>query len=183
MGQNKVFLSIGGVNLLESICHLFHQLFPQVIVVTNYRNELLHLDAELVTDIFPHLGSLGGIYTGLQFSSHPYAFVTACDMPFLRRDLIEYMMSLTDGYDVVIPVSDTGYEPLHAIYSKRCLGPMKSLLEMGNPKVIGFFDKVRVREVGQEELEPFQGPPSPFFNINTPEDFEKAKSMVLKRRG
>ena len=88
MGKNKALLELGGKRIIESEINLFKSIFKEVILVTNSPLEYAGFDIKIVTDIFPEKGSLGGIYTGLFYSSYDYSFVASCDMPFLRRDMI-----------------------------------------------------------------------------------------------
>jgi len=114
MGQDKAFLTVDGRRLIDRTVGLLRSLFREVIIVA--ADPLVHLDqdAALVTDIFPRAGALGGLYTGLFTASDDYAFVVACDIPFLNRPFIEYMTSLADGYDIVVPAPPDGLQPLHA---------------------------------------------------------------------
>jgi len=84
----------------------------------------------------------------------------------LSRDLITYMLKLSTGYDVVVPVVPKGYDPVHAVYSKQCLSHIKSSIDAGNKKIIPFFDHVRVREVPVDEMRQFGNWETMLFNIN-----------------
>lgn len=179
MGRNKALLDFGGRSIIEHTADLFKSIFPEAILVTNTPEEYANLGIKTVTDIFPGKGSLGGIYTGLFHSSHDYSFIASCDMPFLRRELIEFLISLKDGYDVVVPRLKDGHEPLHAVYSRRCLKPIESMIDKGDLRIIGFYSEVSVREVSEEELAPFNPEPSSFMNINTPEDYKEAVKKGL----
>lgn len=177
MGQNKALLDFGGRSIIEHTVDLFKPLFQEVIIVTNSPSEYENLDVRIVTDIFPGKGSLGGIYTGLFYSSNKYSFIASCDMPFLKGDLIEFLVSLRDNYDVIVPCPKSGREPIHAVYSKRCLKPIETLIEKGDLRIIGFYPEVNVREVSEEEFAPFN-PELSFMNVNTSEEYEEA----LRRR-
>jgi molybdopterin-guanine dinucleotide biosynthesis protein A len=173
MGVNKAFIEIQGKRIIDSIVKLLSILFPEVIIVTNTPLDYACINARIVTDIFPQKGSLGGIYTGLFYSSHPYSLVVACDMPFLRREVIEYMTGKIGSNDVVIPHLSDGYHPLHAIYSRRCLPFMERLIEKDDLRIVNFFKKVRVKEVSGKELSQVDPDFSSFININTPEDVRR----------
>ena len=182
MGKNKAFLEIDGQKIIDRTVELLKGIFSQVILVTKTPLEYSYLDVEIVIDIVPKRGSLIGIYTGLFYSSHPCSFVTACDMPFLNRQVIEYMITISKTYDVVIPHLIDGYHPLHAIYSKRCIKSIEKLIREGNLKVIDFFDKVKVKEVTSDDLSSLDATANSFLNINTPEDLariKKSDSSVL----
>lgn len=174
MGTNKALLEIGGERIIDKAVSLFKSIFQEVILVTNTPEEYAGLNIKIVTDIFPGKGSLGGIYTGLVYASCDYSFVVSCDMPFLKRELIEYLIDIKDDFDVVVPRLRTGHEPLHAVYSKECLKPIEAMIKEEDLRIIGFYPKVRVKEVSEEELAPFISEPSPFVNINTPEEYMAA---------
>lgn len=174
MGRNKALLEFGGRSIIEQTIDLFKSIFPEVIIVTNTPEEYVNLGIKTVTDIFPGKGSLGGIYTGLIHSSYDYSFVTSCDMPSLRRELIEFIVGLKEGYDVVVPRLKDGHEPLHAVYSKKCIKLIEGMIDKGDLRIIGFYPEATVREISEEELAPYISTPSPFVNINTPEEYEEA---------
>ncbi len=173
MGKNKAFLQIGGRRIIDRIKDLFLEIFDEVLVVTNSPLEYVDLNLRLVSDLTPDKGSLGGIYTGLFHSSHAHAFVAACDMPFLNRSLIKHMTQLAPKFDIVIPKTSDGLQPLHAVYSQTCLPFMEELLRQNNLKIIDFFHRVEVGEVPTEEILPFDPDLKAFLNINTPEDLMK----------
>jgi molybdopterin-guanine dinucleotide biosynthesis protein A len=170
MGRNKAFLEINGQRIIDRTKSLFLEIFDEVLLVTNSPLEYIGLHLRTVVDLIPDKGSLGGIYTGLFHSSHSHAFVAACDMPFLNQGLIGRLIQLAPDYDIVIPKTEDGLQPLHAIYSQKCLPLMKELLRQENLKIIDFFHKVKKREVSPEEILPFDPQLSSFRNVNTPED-------------
>ena len=100
MGENKAFLRIGGERLIDRTVRLFRQVFREVIIVTTNPLDYLDQEAVIVTDILPGKGALGGLYTGLFYSTDEYAFLAACDMPFLNTSFMEYMLQQTTGYDI-----------------------------------------------------------------------------------
>ena len=104
-------------------------LFEEIIIITNQRERYRYLGVNVYEDLIPNLGALGGLYTGIARSSFPYSFVIACDMPYLKRPVIEHLAKRTEGYDVIIPKTEDGLEPLHAIYSKHCLEAVEKILE------------------------------------------------------
>ena len=155
-----------------------------VVVVNNEaRGEELPLPkgAKTVVDIYADSGSLGGIFTGLTAASNDWGLVVACDMPFLNAGLMMHMVDLRPGYDAIVPVSDGYPEPTHALYSKACLPHIERRLTAGQLKIAGFFDDVRVRYVGADEIDRFDSERLSFFNVNTPEDLSRA--LTLAREG
>jgi molybdopterin-guanine dinucleotide biosynthesis protein A len=173
MGRNKAFIEINGRRIIDRTKDLFLEAFDEVLVVTNSPLEYLDLGLRLVADLIPDKGSLGGIYTGLFHASHPHAFVAACDMPFLNLPLIRHLTQLAAKFDIVIPKTNDGLQPLHAVYAQTCLPFMEDLLRRDNLKIIDFFPRVNVREVPAGELLPLDPGLKTFLNINTPEDLRR----------
>lgn len=178
MGKNKAFLVVNGQRIIDRTKKLFAELFDEVLMVTNSPLEYLDINLRLVSDLCPGKGSLGGIYTGLFYASHSHAFVAACDMPFLNKALIGHLIALSPGYDIVIPKTDDGLQPLHAIYSQKCLRFMEDLLRKDDLKIIDFFSKIKKREVPTEEILPIDPRLASFFNVNTPEDLAYAQDYL-----
>lgn len=178
MRKNKAFLELGGQRIIDRTAGLLQEIFSQVILVTNTPLEYTYLDLEIVTDLIPKSGPLIGIYTGLFYSSYFLSFITACDMPFLNRKVIEYMITISKNYDVVIPHLKDGYHPLHALYSKRCMKFIEELIREDNLKIIDFFSKVKVREVTPDEISSLDPTLNAFLNINTPDDLERVRGLA-----
>ena len=183
MGENKAFIRVKGRRIIDRTVELFHEIFENVILVTNEPVTYSYLNLEIVADLIPAGSALIGIYTGLFYAATPYCFVVACDMPFLNRKVIDYMVSLRKDYDVVIPVLDDGYHPIHALYSRRCITPIEHLIRTGNFKITDFFNRVRVREVTPKELRALDPHLEAVLNINTPEDLERVQHQEKLRSG
>ena len=181
LGIDKAFLKIGDRFLIEKVVEKMAQIGNEVIIVTNSPRKYAYLGTKLVGDIYPGKGALGGLYSGLKAACYDYGLVVASDMPFLNLRLLRYMIILSSDYDVVVPRVKELLEPLHAIYSKECLQPIERLLSAGNLRIVGFFPEVQVRYVEEEEISLFDPQFLSFFNINTPADLEKARSLARKK--
>jgi molybdopterin-guanine dinucleotide biosynthesis protein A len=143
------------------------------VLVVAYRGAR-PLPYRVVPDLYAAGGSLGGLYSGLYAASNDYALAVATDMPFLSLPLLRWMLDQPREYDVLVPLREEP-EPLHAVYAKRCLEPMRRRLESGRLKITGFFEDVRVRFVDAATLAAYDPEGRSFFNINTPEDLERAR--------
>ena len=175
MGANKAFLRVDGERLIDRTVRVYRSLFPEVLLVTN--EPLLYLDQRvtIVTDLAKHKGPLMGIYTGLFYASGSSVFIAACDMPFLNREFIKCMMDQRGDEDIVVPESPGGLEPLHSIYSKRCLPPMRRLLDENRLKVTGFFQGLTQKVIGEEIQRIYDPSGRMFDNVNTPADYGAIK--------
>ncbi len=170
MGRNKAFIQIGGVPIIEKTVELFHGLFEETLIVANEKEPYLSFDAGVYEDLIPNCGVLGGLYTGLFYASHPYCFVVGCDMPFLRESVIRLLSFLVDDFDVVVPGTREGLHPLHAVYSRRCIDPIRRMLETKRRRVVDFYALVRIRVVDENEILPIDPFLESFLNLNTGED-------------
>jgi len=186
-GKNKAFFKIGGIILIDQIVEKMGKLSNEIIIVTNILKKLdyltkkfNYLNIKLIKDIIPHKGSLGGIYSGLLFAKNNSIFVVACDMPFLNTSLLKYIISFSEEYDVIIPKINNFFEPLHAIYSKKCLKPIKKLIYENNLKIIDFFKYVDVKCIEKNEIEKFDPEFLSIFNINTLEDLKEATEICTR---
>lgn len=170
MGQDKSFVLFRGRPMIEVVMERVAGLGRETLLVTNKPDDYAHLGLPMVGDIYPDKGPLGGIYTAIERAGQPHVLVVACDMPWLNRTLLEHMIGLRDEADVIVPRWDKFPEPLHAIYSKQCLEPIKAKLAADQLKITGFFGQVDVRFVERDEIARFDPDGRSFANINTPDD-------------
>lgn len=178
MGQDKAFMILKENTMLENAVKLLSQEFKEVIISAN--RQLPDFSVRVIPDVFPDCGPLGGMHAALAISAHTRNFFVACDMPFIDINLARYLVELARDYQAVVPKSGKHYQPLFAVYTTDCLQPIEAQLKNRNNKITGFYDKVSVRFVESDELKDFSDPEKMFFNMNTPQDFEKAKELVRR---
>lgn len=176
-GINKALVRINNRPVIDYLFDTFRKFFSEIIIVTNEPELFLHLDAAIVTDLFPTRSSLTGIQTGIFYSRAPYAFFSACDMPFLKKEVIQLLIdSIHSNIDISIPKTTLGLEPLCAVYSKACLPAVTEYLKQGNPKIMNFFSRVKVHHLSEAQLRAVDPNLDSFSNINTPYDLEQAQN-------
>jgi molybdopterin-guanine dinucleotide biosynthesis protein A len=170
MGENKAFIEIDGVPIIQRIHDLFKTLFSEILIVTNEVELFQDFGARIHRDLIPGQGALGGLYTGIYYASLPHAFCVACDMPFLKSSVIRCLMEKIKDYDVVVPRTEDGLQPLHAIYSKNCLVPIRKIMEQKHFKIIDIYPMVKVNIVTEDEFRHLDPARESFLNVNTPEE-------------
>ena len=177
-GKDKAFIHIGQRPVLDRILDIFSNLFDDIVLVTNEPIKYLAWDVMLATDLYPVRSSLTGIHAGLFFTENPYVFITACDMPFLKKEIVKTIITrIEPGLDVIIPETVDGLEPLCAVYSKNCLKSAEHNLRQHHFKIQQFFKKVRVKKIQEKELRRIDPGLISFFNINTPADHDRAEKI------
>ncbi|MCA9920431.1 MAG: molybdenum cofactor guanylyltransferase [Anaerolineales bacterium] len=174
MGTDKSFVLFEGRPMIEVVIEAVAGLGDETLLITNNPDAYAHLNLPMVSDVYPDHGSLGGIFTAVYAATHPHTLVVACDMPWLNRPLLNYMATLRETADVIVPRWEKYPEPLHAIYAKACLDPIEAKLKEKRLKITGFFGQVDVRFVEREEIEAFDGNGRSFANINSPDDLQEA---------
>jgi len=178
-GTEKALLRVGGVRILDRIYEIYKALFEEIILVTNHPQKFLEWDLLIVSDLFPIRSSLTGIHAGLFYMTNPFAFISACDTPFLKKEMVETVIGKIEAQiDIVIPETSAGLEPLCAVYSKRCLSAAQHHLEQEKLKVIKAFRKSRIKTISEKALCKIDPDLRSFFNINTPADLQRAEEMV-----
>ena len=167
---NKAFARLGGLRLIDRLCRRLSQFFSSLILVTNDPLAYADRDLHIVTDLFAARSALSGIHAGLFHAATPYIFVCACDMPFVKKELIELLAGeASSGADIVVPVTDHGYEPLCAVYAQKCLPAIEHQLTRGKLQFRRLFRKQRVKEVSAKRVRTIDPLFDSFININTPE--------------
>ncbi|HYL79876.1 MAG TPA: molybdenum cofactor guanylyltransferase, partial [Candidatus Acidoferrum sp.] len=178
MGTNKAVLSFGGQPLIEGLLNKIRPLFPEILIIANESAPYADLDVPVLPDRIPDKGSLGGIYTAVHHSKYPQTFCIACDMPLANPGVIAYLRDQAPGFDVVVPRTADGYQPLHAVYGKTCLPRMEAMIRADSLKIDRLFPSVRVRTIEAEELRPLDPSLRCFVNVNTREELTAAMRLA-----
>jgi molybdopterin-guanine dinucleotide biosynthesis protein A len=100
-------------------------------------------------------------------------------MPFLDSATIRHFVSLKDEGDVVMAKLRHGLQPMHALYHRKCLPVMESLIHAGDFKIHRLADhpSLKVRWVLPDELHLLDPDARSFYNINTPDDLDAARLL------
>lgn len=182
-GQPKAFISVGGKRIIDHLYSIFNALFEDIILVTNDPHKFLEWDIKIVADLFAVRSSITGIHAGLFYTLNPHAFFAACDTPFLKKELVETIISsIEQGIDVVVPQTQAGFEPLCAVYSKKCLKPIEEQILQNQLTIRKLFKKRRVKKIPEKILRTQDPDLVSFFNINTPQDQEQAEKMFKRHK-
>ena len=174
-GMEKAFERIGEMAVFEHILSIFRELFNDILLITNRPEKFIGWDITMAADLLDFRSSLTGLHAGLYHAATPYAFFAACDTPFLKMEMVQAVLNAVEpGFDIVVPQTRLGYEPLCAVYSRRCLKPVQAQLENGQLQIQRLFKSMRTRKIPESALREIDPDLVSFFNVNTPEDLEKA---------
>jgi molybdopterin-guanine dinucleotide biosynthesis protein A len=177
-GRDKAMIEIHGKRNLDQIHAVYSEFFSEIILVTNTPQAYLDWNMLTVTDLFPVRSSLTGIHAGLFYASRPFVFVSACDAPFLKPELIRLLVSQArPGADAVMPETAKGLEPLCAVYSRSCLNTIETHIRQDKLKIQWVFHKSRINRISEARLRKVDPDLISFVNINTPEDLMRVASL------
>ena len=181
MGSDKALLPFLGQPLILRLLSRLAWIAEEVLVTSNQPENYRILGLTPIPDLLPGFGALGGLYTALSAAGHPYVAVVACDMPFASPELFLYELALLreTGADAVIPRSEEGTEPFHAVYrGDTCLPQVRAALEAGKRRVDAWFPPVNIRYLTPVETLPYDPDKLAFLNINTLEELREAEGLA-----
>lgn len=179
-GQNKAFLRVNGRTILDRAIDALDGFFDEIMIIGNDPLAYMDYGLPVYSDVFASRSSSNGVFSAITYAACAHVFVAPCDLPFLKKDMVALLLDeLEPNADVVIPRTAMGLEPLCAIYSKQCAKPARRMLEANRLSVRDFFPQVHVKEVPEERLREADPELVSFFNVNTSEDFKKAKKGIL----
>lgn len=169
-GTDKAFLTVGGQTVFARTLTLLRQCFPQVVVVSNRPEKYARFDVQVTADEYRGQGPLAGIHAGLGLLRQAYAFVVACDMPFLKVEPIAFLVAQIRRQEAVIPRWDGDIEPLHAVYASRLRPRMGYALAAGTRAIREFLPEIEAEYIAEAAMRRIEGAEESFRNVNTPED-------------
>lgn len=190
MGQNKSFLVINNLTVIEKIAGLMQSLFSKVLLITNTPAEYKMLGIDTYEDIHKNIGPLAGIYSGLVNSKTEKNFIISCDVPMMTEKLIRYITDYKTERKITVCRADGFLQPLAGIYHKSLAGSIESAIP-GNTlsadhnsragkakcKLMQFIENYGAEIINPENTQDYIG--NEFFNLNTPENYQ----YILKMTG
>ena len=180
-GTDKALVAWQGEPLITQAVAICASLFPETVVAVKRPRRFRFLAAPGVRVVADRHGDhhvLGGIESGLSHVRTSYGFVCACDMPFVQPAVVGTLRRAAEGYDVALPIWGGYPQPLCALYSVGCRGAIRDFLKARDPCLCGLFQRLRTRFLGEEEIRSADPDGISFVDIDTPEDYRRARSLL-----
>jgi len=175
MGIDKAWLEIDGRPMIEHVIAAISPLTNRVAIIAN-RPEYESLGYPVFRDTEIGVGPLEAIRTALSNASTPRVVLVACDLPFVTTDLFKFLLEASANHYATVPIGpDDKLEPLCAVYHREALEEVNDLIRDGQRKVRQLFDRVPTRLIAFDEVAHLSKSHRFFENINTPEDYSKAR--------
>lgn len=180
MGTEKGMVEFNGKRLIEYAIDTLKDLCSEILISSN-ASCYDYLGYNVVPDIIPNIGPMGGIYSCLLRSSGQCNMVLSCDMPFTDSRIFTELYKFKNDSLICIPAhNDQFYEPLCGIYMKDVVPEMEEFILMNNFKLPDLFKKTKFRPFLYREHMPGIDE-SYFMSINSPGDLKKACELIKGR--
>jgi len=179
MGRDKALLELAGVPLVVRAAVLVESVAGTATVI-GHREKFRGVKLHAIADDWPGAGPLGGIATALRATEKDWNLIVACDLPYLTKSWLGFLVAraIASHAEAVVPMNERGAEPLCAMYHKRCESAIWLALDRGTRKVTDCLAGVHVEHIERETWKGFDSEGLLFKNINSPEDYEEAKSKL-----
>jgi molybdopterin-guanine dinucleotide biosynthesis protein A len=180
MRADKAFLELDGRTLLARALENVRSVTENVHIVGP--REKFQSFAPVVEDIYPDCGPLGGIHAALHGSDAELNLILGVDLPFVTPALLRFIVDEAAGGDaaVTVPKIGGGYQPLCAVYRREFAALAQSALDQGRNKIDALFAATSARVLDESELARFAFSSRLFENLNTPDDWERARGALRR---
>ena len=183
MQINKALAEVSGLKLIDNVLGKVSQVFDEVLLVTNDPENFYYYSNEsvrIISDLIPGKGPLSGIHAGLYCARYDVTLAVPCDMPFLNMDLAVHMIDLVGDHDGVVPRIGEYFQPLFAVYTRRCLPKIEESLLLDQLKMSDIYKSLDILYVDEKEIRRFGDPAVMFYNINNRDDLKYAEGLIKK---
>ena len=173
----KGFIKINGSLVIERSLSLLKKVFDEVSISANKPEPYFYLGVPLIGDVLFSKGPMSGIYSGLANTSTDSIFTIACDMPFVKMEVISYICErhkdISDDIDATIPIYNGQPQPLLGIYRKTILSYIDDLILNEKTSMRHLLTEINTNFIKESDIMVIDQEGESFVNINTMEDYEK----------
>jgi molybdenum cofactor guanylyltransferase len=182
MGKDKSQLRFGGRTSVQIIAAELQTVARSVMTVGAQgplAGNLLN-----IADSRPNWGPLAGIQAALGHAGSEYCLIVACDFPFVTGQLFGTLLHCMNESDALVPLqSDGRLQPLCAVYRRSpCLPAAEKAMNLGAHSPRALLDLIKVQYVAFNEVSDLDGSEYFFFNVNTSDNYERAKRIFRRQR-
>jgi molybdenum cofactor guanylyltransferase len=181
MGSDKAFLQLGDKTLIQRACELAESVADSFSIVGAPGK--LSCFGPVIPDIYPNRGPLGGLYSALSATQTDLNLILAVDLPLLTRDFLLNFRTFAEreAAMAVVPRIGGRLQPLCAFYKTNVTVEAERLLTSGLNKLEALFENLSLRVLEENEILCLGGSSVMFLNVNSPQDYERAKRILEQR--
>ncbi len=185
-GGDKCLLKLGDRTIVQHTVERAQAQINRLLLNCNGEEARFNfIGLPIVKDIFEGWrGPLAGIHASLHWMTehHPstkWLASFAADTPFFPEDLVARLLEHAEdnGCEVIVATHKNKIQPLFALWNISLLPTLEEhLLNAGDPKMQAWINSQR--HICVEFENTYQ---DPFFNINTPIDYDAAETMIRSK--
>ena len=189
-GKYKAFFPLLDKPLIKWLIDTLNPVSNNVIVVVHdfkqkrkmleyFKNSKIKIVEDKIREIqAPIIGAL----SGAEAANEEFLFLVSCDQPFVTSKIVLEMKKACQKFDACIPRWPNGYlEPLTAIYKReKYVDAVREALRNNEMRSIAPLKYLKCFFIDVYKLS--ENPYIIFYNINTLEDYRKAREIALKFR-
>jgi molybdopterin-guanine dinucleotide biosynthesis protein A len=183
MGRPKADLKFEAASMLDYIVSEMTRVFNELIVMV--AEERFYpwegYGARAVADRAPYRGPVAALAQALREIRFDRAFVCSCDVPFVNGDLARKFCDMLGDHDALVPEVNGKLQMLHAVYRKDCAKVLASMRKAGENRLHAIVNFANVRIMLEDEIRALHPEMLSFFNVNTPEDYQRALQLRTSR--
>ncbi len=168
MGQDKALLPWKDTTFIGHLCSELSG-FPEVLISCREPEKFADIPYPKVVDEREGFGPVEGIRRLLVSASYEDAFICAVDMPFVTKELVNFLCEKKKPDSGCLAVrSERGIEPLCAIYNKSILPELETMVTNDEHRMKELFTKINLQTVALSEGG-FSD--DAVRNLNTPQEY------------
>lgn len=177
--KDKCLMQLSGTPLIQHVSNKLSRSIDRILINTNGNpDDFAFLEHDIKSDVFEgYAGPLAGVLTGMRWAQNnpgiDWIITAAADTPFFPSHYVEQMFASKGDNEIVLAASDGRKHPVFGLWKISLADTLEAFLTSGDRKVMLFVEKYR------HHIEPFGfDERDPFFNLNTPEDWQLANQIV-----
>ncbi len=174
MGCDKASLVLNGETLLARTTRVLQEVVGTVSIVGWPADREAQPGVSYLPDQRPDQGPLVSLAFALSELRCPYALVVACDLPFLRADVLRYLLTVAPGWDAVVPRVGGRAQPLHAVYARGVMDSAQQASLDGERRLSALLDRLKVHWIEEHEIIQLDPDLHSLMNVNTPGQWQTA---------
>ena len=172
MGTDKALLPLGQQTMLERALHTASRVANSVFIVGPRERYARY--GNVVEDVFPDCGPLGGIHAALCITQTELNLMLSVDTPLMGPDFLAWLLEQARASSelIVVPEALGGLQPLAAVYRRPLRAVAEQALKRGDYKIGHLFPLAPTRYISEAEIRAVGFSPLVFRNVNTSEEYQ-----------
>ncbi len=170
-GQDKGMYPYKGKPMVSYAIELLRPVSSQILISAPVTQAYVSLGYEVIQDIYPGCGPLGGIHSALKHAANDRVFILGCDMPLVPLGLIQDTITALEGFQAVIPTHHGLRETLCSAFHKSASEVIEQAVVSGQYKILEALANLKVFYLNAENRSYYNR--AIFSNINTLKDLDK----------